>query len=151
NESIARAKTHLDEAIGAARSLSVELYPPVLQHADLPAALTWLANWTQTKYGLEVKVTADPRAVSARKDVRTLLFESVRERLFNVVKHARVDRVVLDLAVDPGDLLCITVTDEGVGFEPSLIVDRQSAGRVGWGLFSIRERLSQLGGRFEIT
>ncbi len=148
-EPLAVAKNQLDEAIGAARSLSVELYPPVLQHAQLPAALTWLADWTRSKYGLDVRVTADKRATSSRKDVRTLLFESVRELLFNTVKHARVDRVALDLALD-GDALCITVSDDGIGFDPAGLAERSKASQVGWGLFSIRERLTQLGGRFEI-
>jgi signal transduction histidine kinase len=60
-----------------------------------------------------VRVTVDPLADSTRKDVRTLLFESVRELLFNVVKHAKVDSVDLDLALDEQDRLCITVADEG--------------------------------------
>src|SRR5262249_27258548 len=92
----------------------------------------------------------DPRATSPRKEVRTLLFESTRELLFNVVKHAKVDRVTLDLALDAMDHLCITVTDEGIGFDPAELGDRLKAGAVGWGLFSIRERVTLLGGRFDI-
>src|SRR5262249_19027523 len=86
---IEKAKVHRDDAIAAARTLSFELSPPVLQHADLPEALVWLATWMNQKYGLNVQVSADPRATSTRKDVRTLLFESTRELLFNVVKHAK--------------------------------------------------------------
>jgi PAS domain S-box-containing protein len=150
SELIWEAKHQLDEAIAAARSLNFELFPPVLQHSGLPAALKWLANWTHDKYKVEVHVAADPRADSGRKDVRTLLFESVRELLFNAVKHARADRMSLDLALDPDDQLCITVADQGVGFEPAELDDRSKAGEVGWGLFSIRERLTLLGGRVEI-
>ena len=145
-----QAKNHLDEAIAAARSLSVELFPPVLQTSGLPTALGWLADWSRSKYGLEVKVSADPRADSDRKDVRTLLFGSVRELLFNVVKHAHVDRVTVDLALGPNDTLCITVTDEGLGFDPTELDERAKVNQVGWGLFSIRERLTLLGGRFDI-
>jgi signal transduction histidine kinase len=147
-ESIADAKHHLDEAITAARSLSVELFPPVLQRAGLPAALAWLADWTRQKYGLEVEVSADPLAHSDRKDVRTLLFESVRELIFNAVKHAHVDRVEVDLRLGADDELCITVADRGVGFDPARLADQSS--QVGWGLFSIRERVTLLGGRFEV-
>jgi PAS domain S-box-containing protein len=150
SELLSEAKHQLDEAIAAARSLNFELFPPVLQHSGLPAALTWLANWTHDKYKLDVPVIADPRADSARKDVRTLLFESVRELLFNAVKHAHADRVALELALDADDQLCITVSDQGIGFEPADLDDRSKAGQVGWGLFSIRERLTLLGGRFEI-
>jgi len=147
---ITEAKQRVDDAIDAARTLSFELSPPVLQHSDLPAALTWLANWTQQRYGLEVRVTADPRARYARKDVRTLLFESTRELLFNAVKHAHVDHVTLALTLNADDELCIAVTDDGVGFDLARLEDRMRAGAVGWGLFSIRERVALLGGRFEI-
>jgi PAS domain S-box-containing protein len=150
SELIAEAKQQIDEAITAARSLNFELFPPVLQQAGLPAALAWLAHWTRDKYKVDVQLIADPRADSGRKDVRTLLFESVRELLFNVVKHAQADRVLLELTLDADDHLCISVSDEGIGFEPAGLQDRSMAGQVGWGLFSIRERLTLLNGRFEI-
>jgi len=150
DELVIQARGGLDEAIAAARSLSIELYPPVLQSSGLPAALTWLAEQTRKKYGLDVQISADQAANSARKDIRTLLFESVRELLINAVKHAQADRVAIELALDPDDALRITVTDEGVGFDPAALFDRANAERVGWGLFSIRERLALLGGRLEI-
>jgi PAS domain S-box-containing protein len=150
SELIAEAKHHVDAATVAARSLHLELFPPVLQRSGLPAALTWLANWAREKYKMNVQIEADPDADSARKDIRTLLFESVRELLFNASKHARAERVTLALRVDAHDQLCITVTDDGIGFEPLRLDSRSKAGQVGWGLFSIRERLTLLGGRVEI-
>jgi PAS domain S-box-containing protein len=150
SELLTEAKQRLDEAMALARSLNVELFPPVLQRSGLPAALTWLANWIHEKYKLRVHIDADPRADSGRKDVRTLLFESVRELLFNAVKYAKTDRVTLALELDVNDQLCITVTDQGVGFEPARLDDRSIAGQVGWGLFRIRERLTLLGGRLDI-
>jgi PAS domain S-box-containing protein len=150
SERVSEAKHHLDEAIAAARSLNLELFPPVLQRAGLPAALRWLARWIHDKYRLEVQIEADPRADSGRKDVRTLLFESVRELLFNAVKHADTDRVALELGVDAADQLSITVADQGIGFDPAALDDRSKAGEAGWGLFSIRERLTLLGGSFSI-
>jgi PAS domain S-box-containing protein len=150
SELLAEAKQHLDEAITVARSLNVELFPPVLQRSGLPAALTWLANWTHDKYKVSVQIVADPRADSPRKDVRTLLFESVRELLFNAVKYAKTDRVTLALELDADSQLSVTVTDQGVGFEPARLDDRSKTGQVGWGLFRIRERLTLLGGRLDI-
>ena len=147
---VGEAKRQLDEAIAAARSLNFELFPPVLQRSGFPTALKWLADWTRDKYKIEVHVAADPRADSERKDVRTLLFESVRELLFNAVKHARAERVFIELELDAEDQLSITVTDQGIGFDPAELDDRSKAGEVGWGLFSIRERLTLLGGRVEI-
>ncbi len=150
SELLLEAKHHLDQAIAAARSLHLELFPPVLQRSGLPAALTWLAEWTHEKYKLNVETTVDPEGDSSRKDIRTLLFESVRELLFNAYKHAQADRVTLAARLDGDDQLCITVTDDGIGFEPSRLDSRSKTGQVGWGLFSIRERLMLLGGRVDI-
>lgn len=149
SELLSVARGHLNEAIAAARSLSIELYPPVLERSGLPAALEWLARWWRDKYKLEVQIEVDARADSARKDVRTLLFESVRELLFNAVKHAHADCVRLELSLDARDQLCITVSDRGVGFDPATL-DRSQSGQPGWGLFSIRERLTLLGGHFDL-
>ena len=85
----------------------------------MPAALTWLADWTREEVQLDVQIEADPDADSARKDIRTLVFESVRELLFNAFKHAQAERVTLALGLDHDDQLCITVTDNGIGFDPS--------------------------------
>ena len=147
---LSEAKHHLDEATAAARSLHLELFPPVLQRSGLPAALTWLASWTREKYKLNVHVEADPSADSARKDVRTLLFEAVRELLFNTFKHAQADHVTLSLRLGAHDQLWITVTDNGIGFEPSRLDSRSRGEQVGWGLFSIRDRLTLLGGRVDV-
>ena len=145
-----QVKAHLDQATTIARSLSYELVPPVLRQSGLAAALGWLASWARQKYALEVLVTADPRATASRDDVRTLLFESVRELLFNAVKHAQVSRVMVDLTVNADDMLCITIRDEGIGFDVARLAEQAGTRQVGWGLFSIRERVTLLGGRFEI-
>ena len=150
SEPLAQARRHLDEAITAARSLSLELFPPLLHGSGLPAALMWLAERTGHEYGIVVEVSADPMVDSNRKDIRTLLFESIRELLFNAVKHGHVDRVTVDLALTRENTLCITVADRGIGFDPSRLVERAKAGHSGWGLFRIRERLTLLGGRFDI-
>ena len=150
SELLSGTADNLGQAIAAARSLSIDLFPPVLHHAGLPAALTWLANWASDRYGLHVDVAADPLADSPRTDVRTLLFESVRELLFNAVKHANVDRVELTLQSDASGRLRITVADHGIGFEPARLPQPSKSESVGWGLFSIRERIALLGGEFTI-
>jgi PAS domain S-box-containing protein len=147
---LVQTKQLVDDAIAAARSLSFELSPPMLKTSGLPAALAWLANWNREKYGLQVHLSTNPLADSARHDIRTLLFESVRELLFNVVKHAEVHDVAVDVDLGPDNTLCITVTDEGIGFDPASLGTRTQAGPGGLGLFSIHERLTLLGGRFDI-
>jgi signal transduction histidine kinase/ActR/RegA family two-component response regulator len=149
-ELLERARAVVKEAIEAARTLTVNLFPPVLHVGGLPAALSWLARRTQEQYGIVVNVIADPQANPETSDVRILLFEAVRELLFNTVKHARVDRVDVNLAVGPGDTIQIRVSDEGVGFDPTVTLHDKNQPQAGLGLFSIQERFALLGGHLDI-
>lgn len=148
-DAFGRLRAELDEAIAAARSLAVDLYPPVLQRHGLPGALAWLATWMREKHGLLVTLTADPAADVDDRDTRTFLFESVRELLFDVVKHAGVTTAAVDLARDPDDWLRITVSDVGVGFDPAALLEADGD-REGLGLARIREHVITLGGRFDV-
>jgi PAS domain S-box-containing protein len=143
------ARAEIGEAIDAARTLSFELAPPEVIAARLAPAVTWLADRMWTKYGLRVRVTAEAGADVDRKDVRMLVFESLREILFNVVKHGHVDSAEVSLAAGADDMLVISVTDRGAGFDLAALDDGRT-GNTGLGLLSIRERLAWLGGRLEI-
>jgi CheY-like chemotaxis protein len=144
-----RARADVKEAMEEARTLSVNLFPPVLHLGGLPTALTWLARRTREQYNVVVNVTAEPEANPAASDVRILLFEAVRELLFNAVKHAHADRVDIKLAVGPGDTIHIQVSDDGVGFDPATLHDKDQP-QAGLGLFSIQERLALLGSYLDI-
>lgn len=82
------------------------------------------------------------------EDQTILLFQAVRELLFNVVKHAGT-RVAQLSVQQAGGGLQIMVADEGVGFDPARL--RVAGGESGgYGLLSLHERLGLLGGRLEI-
>ncbi len=139
----------LDEAIQTSGSLTSELSPPVLHERGLAAGLEWLGRQLRRSHHLEVEVDADPEAEPAEEQARILLFEAVRELLLNAIKHANVDRASVRMKLRPDREIEVTVSDEGVGFDPSGLQAEASLGGA-YGLFSIRERLSYLGGRMEI-
>lgn len=137
----------LDQAIHASRSLVVELSPAVLYHGGLAAALEWLGEHTLRNHGLKVDVLADPDVEPDSEDTRVLLFQCVRELVFNIVKHAGTDSAQIILQAQDESSLRLTVSDEGVGFDPDQPGDEQGGG---FGLFSIRERIDLIGGRMHI-
>jgi signal transduction histidine kinase len=75
-----------------------------------------------------------------------LLFQVVRELLFNVVKHAETLNVSLTLE-SANDRICITVADEGQGFDPGSVLNEPG---VAHGLLQIRQRLELMGCQMEI-
>ena len=138
----------IGESIQIARSLSAELYPPVLHTGDLADGLRWLTSWMHDKHAFNIDLDIQGSS-ELPDDVKILAFESVRELLFNAVKHANVSRAQLDLRQVDGASLCIRVSDKGVGFEPNRL--KPAGGPcTGMGLFSISERIALIGGRLHI-
>jgi len=136
----------LAEALTASRSLTAELSPPVLQAEGLLPALDWLAHWMQETHGLTVAVQAQTTQQPETDALKVFLFQSVRELLFNVVKHAGVrDANVTVTRTDAH--IQILVTDRGQGFDPAHVHTGMTGGM---GLGSIRQRLEFLGGSFDI-
>lgn len=134
----------IDSAVEASRDLTRQLRPPVLYEDGLAAALDWLAEHSQQTHGLKVKLEAQEGDLPLSDDVRALLFESVRELLFNIVKHAKVDKAIVKLTHDHRRVKII-VEDRGVG------IPEGDEHRSGVGLFSIRERLTALGGKLIVN
>jgi CheY-like chemotaxis protein len=122
-----------------------DLSPPVLREFGLPAALTWLGDH-MLPHGLSVAVTIGKDFRELPEDQAVLLFQSVRELLMNVSKHAGTDRATVSLSMAADGTLRIAVEDAGKGFEGAA-VDRPSDQ---FGLFSIRERMQVMGGTLEV-
>jgi len=137
------------QSIRTSRTLTGELSPSILRQGSLSAALEWLAQWMRENYGLPVEFETDPGIDPEREDVTLLLFQSIRELLLNVVKHARAGSARIEMTRDRDDALRVSVIDRGSGFNPETIWEKAKGGAA-FGLFSIRERLELMGGSLEI-
>jgi CheY-like chemotaxis protein len=102
------------------------------------------------KHGLTVRVTVKTATDAVEPAVAVLLFQSVRELLFNVVKHAGVKRASVRIGGTPDGGLVIQVSDKGRGLKALPGKEGSKLG-AGFGLFGVRERLEFLGGRLEMT
>lgn len=129
----------VDASLAATQALTNEIYPPLLAYKGLGAALEWLAEgldglscgWTMT--GADEIVDADTGAI---------LYRAVTEIVENVVKHSGAAHASVELAVDD-DVVRVSVTDDGVGFDPATTPE-------GVGLMRVRFRLSKVGGDLDI-
>ncbi len=139
----------LKEAVQALRSLSVELFPPALHMMGLTGALNWLAADMEEKNQFMVRVRTEEKAEPATEEMRILLFECVRELMFNVIKHAGVQEAEVMMVRTPENAIQIIISDKGKGFNPEVIKKRKT-GDLTFGLFSIQQRLSHIGGQMDI-
>jgi signal transduction histidine kinase len=81
----------------------------------------------------------DPMPMSERRNFHLIL----KELLHNVVRHASATNVTIVLERTGEGGLCLTVTDDGAGFDPALVTD-------GDGLRNIRRRANRIGATFEL-
>lgn len=139
----------LDESLETSRNLTVDLSPPILQVGSMRQVFQWLSEWIRNKHGLVVIVRADDDAHPPEHEVRVLLFQVMRELLFNVVKHAGVNQACVDLSLTDQGQIRAVVSDAGCGFDQSSPPLRAPAGS-GFGLFAVRERVEWLGGMLQI-
>ena len=138
----------IDAAIDAARSMSVELSPPVLRGEGVEASISWLATYMERTYDLSVEVEVGDHPADVGPDMLALLVQLVRELLFNVVKHAGVTSAHVRIEERAGELQ-VEVRDEGVGFQlPHPLAKAAMDGRLG--LQNVRERIELFGGAMQL-
>ena len=120
-----------------------EISPPVLYDLGLMAAIDWLIEQTSKEHGCKIVLRGDEAVEPISNSLGVLIFRAVRELLFNVVKHASASHVEISIT-RKGRWLLVSVQDDGVGIAAS--VARAPSGAEGFGLFSIKERLSHFDG-----
>lgn len=157
SEEFAAIKAQLDGAVTLARNLSIELSPPILQGEGLAQAIEWLASHMKESYGLHIEVRTRDAFAIPDEDVQVLLFNCVRELLFNIVKHAGTDRASVQLE-RVNSHIQIDVRDHGKGFRLSGLpgsgdhkTSTEEKGRKGsYGLPTIRHQLNLFGGQLDV-
>jgi len=135
----------LAEIVKITRNLSINLSPPILPEEGLAHAIDWLTSRMREQFDLPVDLQTDGPYIMDSEELHVFLFISVRELLFNVVKHAGASQVVITMeSLDHH--LRIEVRDDGVGFEPEAALKLPGH----YGLLGLYERARLAGGTLEV-
>ncbi|MBX3319073.1 MAG: response regulator [Nitrospira sp.] len=143
---LGETESALDQALTYSRTLIARLSPTVLFSHGLIAALKWLTEYF-SKQGLGVEVQSHVETITIPEDYSVLVFQSVRELLFNVLKHAGTAAATVEAFAPDQGYFRITVVDNGKGFDMRTLRSTTK----GYGLFSIQERIEGLGGTFTVN
>jgi PAS domain S-box-containing protein len=135
------------ELVGEARQVIYDLRPTVLDDFGLAAAVR-LQVATLKADGLQIDLEEALGDGRLPQEVETTLFRVAQEALTNIRKHAQASRVHIVLDRQGGSVRLL-VRDEGRGFSPNGPTRRNGRGEK-VGLSGMRERVSLLGGRFEL-
>ncbi|MGY1603521.1 sensor histidine kinase [Geodermatophilus sp. SYSU D00815] len=116
-------------SVASLRSLLIEIYPPHLAQAGLPAALADLVARVEVR-GVRARLDLPDDDVPVPPEVEGLLFRTAQEALLNTATHARAETVTVSLHRNVGSVT-LEVRDDGAGFDPDDVTAGPESGHFG--------------------
>lgn len=144
------ARVHAERALqlarhslGEARRAVANLAPVALTDDDLPEALKkTVISWSE-RTGVHAEFTLTGSDKPLHEEVQATLLRIAAEALSNAARHAKATRVGVTLSY-MGEEVVLDVRDDGHGFDPSALPERDTAS--GFGLEGMRARAERLAG-----
>ena len=137
--------SNVDTTIKSVRGIMNELRPMALD-LGLQAAIEWQVGDFRKRSGVACRLLIRDEALFAAiaSQVEIVLFRIVQEALSNVMRHAQASEVEIELSSD-ACAVYLAISDDGVGITP-----QQQRKKQCFGLIGIAERVTALGGQFEV-
>jgi signal transduction histidine kinase len=143
-----RALTHVDRGIQNLQGLITELRPSSLDELGAGPALEALARDANAAQEATVEVALDFAYEAGREATRlapeleSAIYRLTQESLNNALKHASPTVVRIE-AVEGDRSVTLRISDDGIGFDPSVVTER-------FGLVGMRERVDIAGGELGV-
>ena len=136
------------QTIDEIRRVMMSLRPTILDDLGILATLSWLCREMQVISG-GLKLERDIRITEQDipEPLKIIIFRIIQESLNNAIKYSHADHVWIGLKKSKKEIV-LTVTDDGIGFDPQATLYSETNGGVG--LISMRERAELSGGSLVI-
>ncbi|MBN1218575.1 MAG: GAF domain-containing sensor histidine kinase [Anaerolineae bacterium] len=147
-QSVAEASSLAVHTLEAARHLSLELHPAILDDLGLIAALRWEIDRFEQRTGQAVHFKVDLGEITIQPELQITIYRIVTEALTNAARHSQADHIAVQLQLQ-GRQVVLSIEDNGVGFDAAAWFS-SPAERKSLGLVGMRERAELLGGQLEV-
>ena len=138
----------LGQAAQEVERISRHLRPSTLDELGLVAVLRDTSREFAQRTGVGVQLEGLQLTKRLPADIELTFYRILQEALHNVEEHARARQVAVHL-IQLGDLVQMTVQDDGIGFDAEKIPAGRK-GQGGLGLLSMRERAAAVGGFLKV-
>jgi signal transduction histidine kinase len=140
----------LERCIDEVRTLSYLLHPPMIEDAGFVSAAEWYIQDFCRRSGMHIAFSRSGEVGRLPDYLKLVLFRVLQEALLNVYRHARATtgQVRVQRSVE---FVILEISDNGIGIPKEKLArfNRNGTG-MGVGLTGMRERIRDLGGRFEV-
>ena len=150
DEDLKFIETHISEALKNSRKITYELSPPVLYQLGIIDALNWLLEEVESNHKIMCKLSSNVTSIKLSDGESILLYRSIQEIVNNTIKYANASLITLDFNKNKFGV-DIHISDNGVGFNTSILNHNHNHSGSGFGLFTIQERIRNIKGKFTIT
>jgi signal transduction histidine kinase len=141
---VAAARALARQSLEELHRLMHDLRPSVLDDLGLAAALHWFAEHRLAPHGINVRFEVGELPERLPPELETALFRAAQEALTNVDRHAKAERVLVQIGTQDARIV-VEIEDDGEGFDPAAMTPRPGDAR-GLGLLGMRERVELFGG-----
>lgn len=141
-----RSRKLIEDILRNVRSMSYDLYPPLLELGGLWVAIRSHADTFARATAITVSLAMPERLPSLPPDQEIAVFRIFQECLTNVHHHSGSKHVRIGASLE-GGTISLEVSDDGRGLPQGL--DYQDFG-TGLGVSAMRERARELGGELEL-
>jgi signal transduction histidine kinase len=125
------------------------LHPPLLDEAGLESALHWFVEGFGQRSGIDVKLELAPELGRLSKEMEIAIFRLVQESLANVHRHSGSKTAQVRVGRE-AQKVTLEICDQGRGLSAEGGTAASEPAVPGVGIQGMRERVRQLGGKFEI-
>lgn len=138
----------IEEMTRQIRTLSYLLHPPLLDEAGIASAVKWYVEGFGARSNIDVSLDFPPNLGRLSQDMETTIFRLIQESLTNIHRHSGSETASIRV-VESEQEVSLEIRDEGKGL---VLTDHGSNKfRFGVGILGMKERVSLLGGTFEIS
>lgn len=125
------------------RNICHGLYPPTLEALGLISAIRQLSGQYDSDIDFELHCPAELSRSRFSAETEIVLFRVAQEALNNIQRHSKASKVEFHLK-QSDDVICMTIIDNGCGFDPSDMTMR------GLGLHTMHDRAHAIDGSLKI-
>jgi signal transduction histidine kinase len=142
----------LERALGEIRSFIGAFRPPGFERRSLGALIEGLAVQHETLTGQAVELALPGSLGDCALSAKIAVYRILQEALANGHRHSGATHQAVTVSVQGGSLV-LTVSDDGRGFDPEMVLAREADVGVEGGHFGLRgiqDRVAMFGGTFAV-